>query len=117
MAAFGAGQLLVTLNLWNDFNFKSYRLRTEVDSGAKNHATFYLAAASTPRPGCGGWRSSTIAGRQPGAAPGHVPSALAVAYAKTNHPKLAEASLNTAERLDPDAPEIWEVRRQLFPKD
>jgi tetratricopeptide (TPR) repeat protein len=117
IVALGAGQLLVTLNLWNDFNFKSYRLRTEVDSGAKNHATFYLAGRQYAEAGL--WGLAVIhyrraVSREPHQAIYHL--SLAVAYAKTNRLNLAQDSISAAEKLDPDAPEIWEVYRQLFPK-
>lgn len=111
---FGATQMLVTLNLWNDFKFKSERLRLVTDGGIKNHASFYLAGRKYAELGMWGlamlhYRRAVA--RKERNAVYHL--ALALAYSKINRPDLAEKSLDAAERIDPDSPEIWELRKQV----
>lgn len=111
---FGAGQMLVTLNLWNDFKFKSERLRLVTDGGVKNHASFYLAGRKYADMGL--WGLAVIhyrraVARQERNAVYHL--ALAIAYQNISRPDLAKKSLDAAEKIDPDSPEIWQVRQKL----
>ena len=116
LAAFfiGAGQLFVTLNLWSDFTFKETRLRLKIDSGIKNHPSMYISGrryADVSMWGLAIIHYRRAIGRKSDMAVYHL--ALAVAYANIRRYDLAEASLNSAEKLDPDAPEIWHLRKKL----
>ncbi|RME97834.1 MAG: hypothetical protein D6768_18765, partial [Chloroflexi bacterium] len=110
----GAGQLLITLNLWNDFKFKSRRLRLTVDEGASGHATLFLSGkeyAEMKMWGLAIIHYRRAIGREPRRAVYHL--ALAIALAKVGRYELAQKSLERAEQLDPDAPEIWRLRKKI----
>ena len=110
----GAGQLFVTLNLWGDFTYKETRLRLKLDRGIKNHPSMYISGRRYAEVGM--WGLAIIhyqraIGRKSDLAVYHM--ALAIAYANIRRYDLAEASLNSAEKLDPDAHEIWQLRKKL----
>jgi len=110
----GAGQLIITMNLWNDFKFKSGRLRMRIDKGAKNHTSLYLSSrkyAELKMWGLSALHLRWATGRHPRKAVYHM--ALAVSYMKLKRYELAEKSLDSAEEIDPDAIEIWQLRKQL----
>lgn len=111
---FGAVQMLVTLNLWNDFKFKSERLRLIPEGGIKNHASYYLAGRKYAEMGM--WGLAMIHYRRAVSRQERNPVyhlALALACHKIKRPDLALKSLDAAENLDPDSPEIWQLRQQL----
>lgn len=113
----GAGQLFITMNLWDDFAFKYKRLRLGLDSGAKNHTTLYLTGRDYAEAGL--WGLAAIhyrqaAGRHPHKAVYHL--ALAVAYYQTGRYEAAQRALDQAAQLDPGAPEVEELRQKLQAK-
>lgn len=110
----GAGQLFITMNLWNDFTFRYKRLRLGLDSGAKNHTTLYLTGREYAEAGL--WGLAAIhyrqaAGRSPQKAVYHL--ALAVAYTQTGRFEAARKALEQAAKLDPGAPEVEELRQKI----
>jgi len=113
-AAVGLLQLFITMNLWDDFTFKYRRLGLRIDSGAKNHPTLYITGRAYANAGM--WGLAVIhfrraVGRNERKAVYHL--ALAVAYYNLRRYDLAAQSLDAAERLDPGAPEIEELRQKI----
>jgi Tfp pilus assembly protein PilF len=107
-------QLLVTLNLWNDFSFKEDRLQFRVDRDAKTHATLYLSARNYLKLGM--WGLAALHLRRAIAREPHKPTyhlSLALAYHHLNRPTQAAQALAQAEHLDPNAPEIEQLRKAM----
>ncbi len=110
----GAAQMLVTMNLWNDFKFKTERLRLVIEGGVKTHASFYLAGRKYAELGMWGLAAlhyRRAVGQKERNTVYHL--ALAVAYGQLGRFDLAEKSLDIAEKLDPDSPEIWQLRKKI----
>jgi len=109
----GVAQLLITLNLWNDFTFNENRLRLQVDSGVKNHQTLFISGRQYGQAGL--WGLAVIHLRRAvsqydkNAAYG---LALAQAYLRVKRPDLAEQTMKQIEgRADPA--KLANLRRQL----
>ncbi len=110
----GAGQLLITLNLWIDFTFEEGRLRLKVDRGAKNHPSLFISARKYSELGM--WGLAVIHLRRAIAREARNPSyhaALAVAYMNIKRYDLAEKALGDAEKLAPKTIEFRRLREQL----
>jgi hypothetical protein len=110
----GIAQLVTTLNLWHDFTFKEYRLQLKVDRDAKTHMTLFISGREYSKLRM--WGLAAIHLRRAVAADFNNPSyqlALAVAYMNIKREDLAEKALAQAEKLDPQAGEIWRRRQQL----
>jgi tetratricopeptide (TPR) repeat protein len=110
----GLVQLWITLNLWNDFSFKEYRLQMLVSSGARNHVSLYLSARDFAEQGMWGraiiyLRRAIV--REPTRLPYHI--ALIVAYLNIKRYDLAEKALQEAERLNPDHADLLRLRQKL----
>ena len=98
----------------NDFKFVSRRLQLVTDGGIKNHASFYLAGRKYAEMGL--WGLAVIhyrraVGRKENNAVYQL--ALGIAYLKIKRYDLANETLAKAEELDPDSPEIWQLRKQV----
>jgi hypothetical protein len=109
----GLGQLLVTLNLWNDFTFKEGRLGLRIDRGAKNHRSLFISGRKYSMLGM--WGLAVIhlrraIGREPNIATYHL--ALAVAYMNIKRFQLADQALSKAEQLGSTL-EVLRLRRRL----
>jgi hypothetical protein len=110
----GLAQLLITLNLWEDFTFNEHRLQLKVSSGIKNHVTLYLTARNYARQGM--WGSAILhlrraIAREPNKLPYHL--ALTVAYLNIKRYDLAAAALQQAERLDPGDADVQRLRHRM----
>jgi hypothetical protein len=110
----GAAQLFITLNLWQDFTFKEHRIQLKIDRDAKNHMTLFLSSRKYSQAGM--WGLATLHLRRAVAGNPQNASyqlALVVAYINVKRDDLAEKALAQAEKLDPHAPEIGQLRKQL----
>jgi tetratricopeptide (TPR) repeat protein len=110
----GAAQLFITLNLWNDFTFNERRIQLRIDRDAKTHMTLYQSGRRYSKLAM--WGLAVIHLRR--AAVGNPKSpayqiALAIAYMNIKRYDLATKTLDQAEKLDPHALEIWQIRKQL----
>jgi hypothetical protein len=109
----GAGQLLVTLNLWNDFTFKEGRLRFKIDRGIKNHQTLYVRAREYGQMDM--WGMAALHLRRAVSRDDKNPAyllALTVAYMNIKRYDLAEKALDDAEKVASSG-EVWRMRQKL----
>jgi type II secretory pathway component PulF len=110
----GLGQFVITLNLWHDFTFKATRLRLKIDSGVKNHLTFYLSGRNYSQSGM--WGLAIIHLRRAVVrAPSNVTYrvALAKAYLNINRSDLAQKEFQEAQTLQPNVAEVVQLGARL----
>lgn len=110
----GLGQLLITLNLWSDFDFKEQRIQLKIDRDAKGHLTLYLSARKYSQSKM--WGLATLHMRRAVASNPEDTGYyifLAVAYANIKRYDLARQALEQVEKLDPTALEIKHLRKLL----
>ncbi len=109
----GLGQLLITLNLWNDFTFQEGRLQLRIDRGAKNHQSLFISGRKYSKLGM--WGLAVIHFRRAISREGNIPAyhlALASAYMNINRYELADKTLSKAEQLG-NTVEVLRLRKRL----
>ena len=110
----GAGQMYITLNLWNDFTFKEGRIILRVDRGVKGYSS--LAISGRKYFELGMWGLAIIHLRQAIVKKSSNPAnhvRLVTAYMKINRYDLAEKALKDAERQPFFSTELKELRQEL----
>ncbi len=109
----GALQLLITLNLWNDFTFNETRIQLKIDSGVKNHQTLFISGRQHGQAGL--WGLAVIHLRRAVSQSDKNPVyllALIQAYLRVKRFDLAEQTLQQAEsQVDPV--KLADLHRQL----
>lgn len=110
----GVAQLFIALKIEGDFMHTTDRLRFKIDSGVKDHTSFYLTGREYGQAGL--WGLAALHLRRAVVAQPNRPAyqlALAVAYLNINRYALAGQTLTTLERLAPNAPEVARLRQKL----
>ena len=110
----GAAQMVITLNLWNDFTFKEGRLLLRIDHGVKGHRSLAISGRKYSQLGIWGLaiihlRRAVL--REPANPANHV--GLVVAYMKINRYDLAEKALQYAGTLPFYSAELNLLRDEL----
>ncbi|MFQ5613678.1 MAG: tetratricopeptide repeat protein [Anaerolineae bacterium] len=110
----GLLQLIITLNLWDDFTFKQRRLKLKVEGGAKDHTSLYLSAREYA--GRGMWAAAVIHLRRAVAKKPSEPAyrlMLASAYLNIRRYDLAEQSIRAVEQMAPGSPQVQALKKRL----
>jgi len=110
----GAGQLFITLNLWNDFTFQEGRILFRLDRGVKNQRSLAISGRKYSRLGMWGLAALHLRRamlREPGNPSPYV--GLVVAYMKLQLYELAEKTLQTAEQYPFHSVELELLRQKL----
>ncbi len=110
----GALQLFITMNLWYDFTFEQGRLRLKFDRGATNHTTAFISGRKYSELGM--WGLAVIHLRRAvSREPNHFlyNIALVVAYMNIKRYDLAKSTLDHAETLQANAPQIARLKAEL----
>jgi tetratricopeptide (TPR) repeat protein len=113
LLSLAAGQLFITMNLWNDFTFERGRLRLKLDRDAKGHTSLFLSGRKYSELGM--WGLAVIHLRRAvlnEANPTYF-IALTIAYMNLKRYELAQETLEKAEQLAPHSVEIWRLKQRL----
>jgi tetratricopeptide (TPR) repeat protein len=109
----GLMQLIISMNLWDDFTFEETRLRLTLDRDARGHTGLFISGRRYGELGM--WGRAVIHLRR-AAAKEEKPLyyiALVVAYMNIKRYDLAQEALTKAEALDPHSPKIEQLKSQL----
>jgi tetratricopeptide (TPR) repeat protein len=111
-----AAQLLITLNLWDDFTFEQGRLRLKIDRDAKGHAALFLSGRKYSELGM--WGLAVIHLRRAVVKEANLTYfiALAIAYMNIRRYELAQETLAKAEKIAPNSLEVWRLKKRLAPR-
>ena len=110
----GLGQVVITVNLWDDFTFEETRLQLLVDGDARTGDMFYDSAmryAARQMWAAAALHLRRAIGLRPQEINYHL--ALTVAYTNMKRLELAQQSLRQVTRLNPYLPEVQKLKQEL----